>query len=526
MILPQLLLLLVLCWGLSTSANEPIATSPSQESARQNAFSIFNSIHSAMRQWGSSLHHNGISMIPATIPKGSLFYHGGPSSQTPPGPEWLAFDIEHSEAFAWSFPPLKDDQHLFEDRDEQKSIHSQHENVHLQPPSHPIRGYLHTYQATRDLNLLYVDGMSAGKSYMGTLDTQDLILRLLNNTDKGALRELERARELCDHVTEWGYDGLIRMEIGFEVIYCNFIYGLELIGMVRRPFMKVVHDDEIHSGSSLFIWARAVGQRYDGFTGGMVRLDFSRMVSAYFYPVNITNPDPNAQELPRLISSTFEERRQIYYRVREVSLRGKRSSIEWQTIVDAIITRYADRLDMMTLPSIYPSQFVHELFRVTDTYWDFPSEPDDVNMKNDDEIRRDHEARGRCSEHYLQPVEGLRAGFTPEDEVIYTAIKKVLRYICESLFTTRHDIQIALSQAPDEKALQAAIEKSQQTISKLMRYLDWSRWRKCRGCPVGMICFVAMWPYGKKIDHYKPGCRNETDLKFDPYDSYWGLGYS
>jgi hypothetical protein len=43
---------------------------------RENAHYIFNAIHGAMRQWGSSLKHNGMSFFPATIPNKTLFYHG------------------------------------------------------------------------------------------------------------------------------------------------------------------------------------------------------------------------------------------------------------------------------------------------------------------------------------------------------------------------------------------------------------------------------------------------------------------
>ncbi|CAI4213994.1 unnamed protein product [Parascedosporium putredinis] len=61
---------------------------------------IFNSVHSAMRQWGSSLRHNGLGLIPATVPEDTLLYHGTPRNSTPETFEWLAFEIEHAENFA------------------------------------------------------------------------------------------------------------------------------------------------------------------------------------------------------------------------------------------------------------------------------------------------------------------------------------------------------------------------------------------------------------------------------------------
>ena len=38
------------------------------KSTQSNADTIFNAIHSAGRQWGSSVNHNGVSIFPATVP--------------------------------------------------------------------------------------------------------------------------------------------------------------------------------------------------------------------------------------------------------------------------------------------------------------------------------------------------------------------------------------------------------------------------------------------------------------------------
>jgi len=60
-----------------------------------------------------------------------------------------------------------------------------------------MKGYLHIYRTTRPLtNLLYIDGMSAGKTSMGTLDTQDLVLRNSSN-DGPTWDDYTRSQELC-----------------------------------------------------------------------------------------------------------------------------------------------------------------------------------------------------------------------------------------------------------------------------------------------------------------------------------------
>jgi hypothetical protein len=65
---------------------------PSPDVALQNANYIFNSVHHAMRQWGSSLDHNGMSVFLATVPANTEFYHGTSSPRAINGTQWLAFD--------------------------------------------------------------------------------------------------------------------------------------------------------------------------------------------------------------------------------------------------------------------------------------------------------------------------------------------------------------------------------------------------------------------------------------------------
>lgn len=163
--------------------------SPSEDAARQRAPDLFNAVHDAMRQWGSSIHHNGMSFFLATVPEGVMFYHGSSKEETPDQPEWLAYEIEHAELFARSRfggrppgPPPGDDgarggvgwmSFLQGPYDPQRPFNG----PQTPPPTEDNGGWLHVYRTTEPLKLLYVDGMGAGKTDMGTLDTQDYVLR-------------------------------------------------------------------------------------------------------------------------------------------------------------------------------------------------------------------------------------------------------------------------------------------------------------------------------------------------------------
>jgi hypothetical protein len=159
-------------------------------SAQDNAPQIFNAVHSAFRQWGSSLKHNGMSFFPATIPANTQFYHGTHSIEPVEGMQWLAFEIEHAEFFARSGrPPGKgrpgrpgrpggpggpgrpgrppSGEIGFGDEPGQGQVVANGADLDKDAGDF---AYLHQYRTTRALNrLLYLDGMSAGKTSVGTL---------------------------------------------------------------------------------------------------------------------------------------------------------------------------------------------------------------------------------------------------------------------------------------------------------------------------------------------------------------------
>lgn len=99
---PQNVLLLGLLPGLAASSPiaEPVDNAKQLTKQVVNANHIFNSIHDSMRQFGSSLNHNGMGMFIATVPESTELYHGTSKKDRINGTEWLAFEPEHSMIFA------------------------------------------------------------------------------------------------------------------------------------------------------------------------------------------------------------------------------------------------------------------------------------------------------------------------------------------------------------------------------------------------------------------------------------------
>lgn len=165
---------------------------------------LFASIPTLLQQWGNTMFPNGHALAAVEIPAYTLLYHGLISpvdrDPEPPSPEWLAFDLEMSYGIMGS------------------SRHS----------------FLLTYQATRPARALYFDGESATLMGLGQLDTQ--MLQLFGNVSgpggrgfMGLGDEYLRAHGLCDWLEAaglrgrgWGFEGVVRMNAGFEMIWCDF----------------------------------------------------------------------------------------------------------------------------------------------------------------------------------------------------------------------------------------------------------------------------------------------------------------
>ncbi|ROW10808.1 hypothetical protein VPNG_05390 [Cytospora leucostoma] len=165
---------------------------------------LFASIPSLLHQWSNTIFPNGHTLAAVEIPAYTLLYHGLISPDDPhpepPNPEWLAFDLEMSYGIMGS------------SRD----------------------SFLLTYQATRPVRALYFDGESAALMGWAQMDTQ--MLQLFGNTSgppgggsMGLGQEYLRAHGLCAWFEEaglggrgWGFEGVVRMNAGFEVIWCDF----------------------------------------------------------------------------------------------------------------------------------------------------------------------------------------------------------------------------------------------------------------------------------------------------------------
>ncbi|KXG45948.1 uncharacterized protein PGRI_048040 [Penicillium griseofulvum] len=540
---PPLLLplfgILVPSSALSTAPNVPI----------KNANHIFNVIQDSMRQWGSSLHHNGVSFFLAGVPAGTQFYHGTSKASPVNGTEWLAFEPEHAMVFARPRrgppPHLPPDEADTERQDgghgelRKRKDHGTDEKHHGPPGDHPPKafdeneaGYLHTYAAAKDLRLLYIDGMSAAKTPKGTLDSQDVVLFNGSFGDPPGRRgrESERARlacEMADNEWEGRIDGVLRMEAGFEIILCHFERDLNPVRITQvkqHPEERRGHqgnrkhgdrdgphkegDGKHHNGygpkkeddgkghgpggpakgPDSSRWMRAITARYNGIGGNRVSLNFNHFVTAFSHNIDLFQDNPT---LPRLTSISPEERAVLLAEITDLIMTHQPAdtSEDWQAITDMIVTRYSNDLSYLASGSIDSSERLQsEIERILSPFIDYDERDDVAEVE-------------RCATQFLPPISSENGG------IAANAVHGVARKICSSLV---------------EAGKKQDLSSAMQTIQNLVVYLDWATWKECRGCAANEICVVPIWPMGTVQDYNSPECKDASN----PYDqggeSYWG----
>ncbi|KAJ6146180.1 hypothetical protein N7497_008162 [Penicillium chrysogenum] len=519
-----------------------LSTTPDNEPVK-NANHIFNVIQDSMRQWGSSLHHNGVSFFLAGVPAGTQFYHGTSKASPVNGTEWLAFEPEHAMVFARPrrdppphLPPDDPDTERYDrghselrKRDHYNKDEKHHGPPGVRPPKESDEneaGYLHTYAAAKDLRLLYLDGMSAAKTSKGTLDSQDAVLftgSLDDHSSPGG-QENERARLACEMAqNEWEgrIDGVLRMEAGFEIILCDFKRDLipVRITQVKRSSEEHQADDKYHygcapskgdggnrhgpggpcgpgapphggpgNGPDASRWMRAITARYNGIGGNRVSLNFNHFVTAFSHDVELFRDNST---FPRLVGLSAEERAAIRAEVTDLVMTHHPAEVgeDWQAITDMIVIRYSKELSYFVSGSIDSIERLQsEIERVLSPFIDY-SEREDVA-----EIER-------CATQFLLSTSFESGGIAAR------AVYGVTHRICSSLV-----------EAGKGRDLLSAI----RVIRDLVGYLDWATWKECRGCAANEICVVPIWPMGTVQDYDSPQCKDASN----PYDqggeSYWG----
>ncbi|KAI6098046.1 hypothetical protein EDD16DRAFT_1840889 [Pisolithus croceorrhizus] len=458
---------------------------------------IFETVSSLLQHWPNTRMRNGHNIVPGTIPTGTLLYHGTWQPELPPGPDWAAFDPEHSVIFCGGL--LKDGKcwHL-------------------------------TLMTTRPLNVVYFDGTSAAKLSTGTLDSQDIVTWGDVRPD-WSFDEWGRISTLCDWGRKYNVDGFVRMEMSFEVMLCNFTSGVLVVS-----FPNIVDPVIFRNASNTrfpitfeVVYAGSWHNRYPGET--RVQLDLSGLVSFYdteLVPSLVPARFGKERWDHRLLNISTEDAVRVKARLEEALSRpaGRSSGVDWQALIRVVVDRYSERL-----------QVVQYLLNSTDTN---SHEPDSVlgyAIKTQVQLRhmlmpyigvnvtpRSTGANvNRTASDVLdwaRPVyklcattltDRLKDCTTSSEKLLSDAVQGTIREICRVVtkmwglgVLAGIDQFMDIEREPDMETMQNMMKTWREDIDELMAWLDWNVWVECRPeCGPEEMCYLTTWPTGFPLPH-------------------------
>ncbi|KAF7343520.1 hypothetical protein MSAN_01972300 [Mycena sanguinolenta] len=481
---------------------------------------IFEAVNSLQQHWPHTRYRNSHSIVPGTAPVGTLLYHGRAESELPDAPDWTATDPEHAFPFAGDSA--------------------------TEGNNSTLTGCWLTLVATQPLKVLYFDGSSASKiPGEDTVDTQDLLI--WGKVDPARwLDEAERLDDLCAWGTEFGLDGFLRMQMGFEIMLCDFSRGVEVVsadyltalhpfnvpGNPQRPLFVMLKFEIIHAGS----WHNL----HPGDT--RVKLDLAGFVS--FYDTS-TAPSPvptrHGRERwgHRAAGISALDLKAVQARVREALTREPDN-----TLFRAIVDRYGDRLETLAylLTTTIPPN-VHERARIIQAqlrimltpyilYTARPSlSPADLNNSWAWALPV-WKSCGTKHTAYIHASRALYARMTASERLLLRALDDTNHEICRvvvKMWVAGVHAGLdpflpleALSGHPRQDPL-VVIQRWQTDNTALISWLDWAVWVKCQpACGVEQMCYLPTWPffYNGPDDHRWERPQPRCIRRFEPYSQF------
>lgn len=494
---------------------------------------IFASFAGLLQQWPNTFAYSGHSIIPGLIPRSTLLYHGTHDPSGPPteGLEWLAFDPEMSYSIASHRPGELD---------------------------------LYTFVADRALRVIYLDGQSASLGTPGFMDAQYVLINASvpeQFPDKGHYLEAEYARaiELCKIGDRYGFEGVVRMNTGFELIWCNFKKGIHLLDTINAtdpysvkvpmpttikqatensdlPEKRPIPQSPFYSRASWSIF-QSGAQHF--FAPGEVRviLDPTGFISFYDDLGSLdlkrqgdgTSTGPRSRH--RLYGISNEDARTVQRRLIEVL--GRKNSEnwrvdlgqpDWRAVVLTIVQRYSSSLhELHYLLNRADLNATEQAIEARGLTYDIimPSlDFSDWHRKASHWLSR---GIRRCTTAYTS-ASRLPSEISHSIQLIVLAIEGTLERVCETVYSLfSQTIQLSLPLEPSfsfnstlESLARSKIPEWRQQVEALQQWLGWSTWSHCEPlCKINEICMPPMWPYvwGKVItnltDQY-PICSNSS----------------
>ncbi|KAG0698834.1 hypothetical protein DFH29DRAFT_877699 [Suillus ampliporus] len=452
---------------------------------------IFDTVNSFLQHWPNTRYRNGHNIVPGVIPIGTLLYHGTSRDTIPSEPDWIATDPEHSIIFARYNARGGGGWHL-------------------------------TLATTRPLKVLYFDGSSAAKFTNGVMDVQFIVAWGDSIPERADDRAVIKA--LCTWGKEFGIDGFARMEMDFEVMLCDFTAGVEVVSFldVVLPKVEIVYpqppfDSDIWIRGFEVMHAGSWRNRYPG--DSRIVLDLTGLISLYdtaLAPSLVPVRAGLERCDHRVLGLSSEDISRLMRKLTEVVSRPDPvgSGIDWKTLIHVIVDRYADRLELMQHLLNFTSSDSQELLQraklaqaqlriMLTPYLLHSIAVPSAGTSGVNASRWASPMFRHCATTHTSQMINQRPSMTSSEHLLLKAVEDTTREICR--VTTKMWADGVMSgldtlfqvEMNEEGEVTRLMGEWRQDMQKLMSWLDWSVWIKCRpACGPEEMCYLPTWPIG------------------------------
>ncbi|KAJ7100638.1 hypothetical protein B0H15DRAFT_943948 [Mycena belliarum] len=454
---------------------------------------VFDTVSSLLQQWPNTRYRNGHSLVPGTVPVGTLLYHGRGDAHLPVGPDWTATDPEHSYIFCRGSTEA---------------------------------GCWHlTLVASRPLQVLYFDGSSAAKMKDGPMDTQDVVGWGQVLPDR-FFDEKNRIMDLCNWGKPLGVDGFVRMEMDFEIMLCDFTAGVETVSMANLalqghggPMRRNTSDEDGRARFSIGFDVLHSGSWHNRYPGDRrIKLDLTRLISFYdtaLVPSLVETRQGLERWDHRLLGITAQDVTAVMDRLAAAYTAPVQagSGVDWDTLYKVVVDRYADRFEMVhyilnvttadAVPATAKKAVAH--FRVMLKPYILHTAVPPARRRDNDNAWAAPVFTGCASSHteFIRRSAPLFSRLTASEHLLLRAVEETNREICRTIVRLwTEGVAAGLDDVlpvddPAEVDTAALVQHWRLDMERLMAWLDWSVWVKCRPeCSFEEMCYLPTWPFG------------------------------
>jgi hypothetical protein len=213
----------------------------------------------------------------------------------------------------------------------------------------------------------------------------------------------------------------------------------------------------------------------------------------------------------RVLGISSEDISQVKRRLTEVIGRphSVNSGIDWETLIHVIIKRYADRLELMEYLLNFTSSDSQEILRrakLTQTQLRVMLTPYLLEYivpgaSGVDALQWASPIFRLCATTHTSVIINQIPFMTPSEHLLLKAVEETTREICR-VTTKMWAVGVMSGLDPlfpfepnGEPDVAQIMNDRKQDIEKLMSWLDWSIWIKCRpGCGPEEMCYLPTWP--------------------------------